>query len=250
MDRSDLGAERPRMTPSDIASMLRSAISRRSRSAVTRLQLQRLERVLQVADRLGVGRTGDRRLPGLEPAFAGRCVLLAGHVVDGRSPRSAPRRRRAAVLVHRGGDAHVDLLALAAQQRIVGGVADQRVLERVARRGAEAAPVDEPRLHQLAQLALERVQAVRRDRGEQAQREGAADHRGELRHFLGRAEPREARAVNESRSVAGSSRHSPDSPLSSIDRVSSSTNSGTPSVLATMCCWTCGRQRLVAGQEA
>ena len=66
----------------------------------------------------------------------------------------------ALLLVHRRGDAHVDLLALAAEQRVVGGVAHERVLERVARLGAEAAPVHQPRLHQLAQLALERVEAV------------------------------------------------------------------------------------------
>ena len=141
-----------------------------------------------------------------------------------------------ASVLHRGGDPQVDLLALAPEQRVVGRVADQRVLERVA--GLRpAAPVDQAGLHQLAQLALERVDRVRGDAASSLSENARPITEASWATSL--AVPRRAsRAVSESRSVVGSSRQSLDSPPSSIDRVSSSTNSGTPSVLATMCCWT------------
>ena len=189
---STSGADSPRITPSDIAQQAAQpdlqaiAIGRR------RHRVQGLEAVLQVADGFGVGRAAHRQLAGLEPALERLRVLLAGEVVMG-DLFALRRVAGMASVLHRGGDPQVDLLALAPEQRVVGRVADQRVLERVAGLDAEAAPVDEAGLHQLAQLALERVDRVRGDRGEQLERERAADHRGELGDFLGGAQARQPR---------------------------------------------------------
>ena len=157
-----------------------------------RHRVQGLEAVLQMADGFRVGRAAHRQLARLEPALERLRVLLAGEVVMGDLFALRDVAGLTSIL-HRSGDAQVDLLALAPEQRVVGRVADQRVLERVAGLDAEAAPVDEAGLHQLAQLALERVDGVRGDRGEQLERERAADHRGELGDFLGGAQARQPR---------------------------------------------------------
>ena len=111
--------------PSDMASALR----KRDLASVTvrrwRLRLERLERLLEVADRFGVGRAADGELAGLEPALEGAVVLLAGHVVVGDLLALRCLAAGALLLVHGGRDAQMDLLTLAPQQRVVGRVANR-----------------------------------------------------------------------------------------------------------------------------
>ncbi len=99
----------------------------------------------------------------------------------------------ALALVHRHRNPQVHLLPLPSQQRVVRGVPDQRVLERVASLRAEPALMHETRLHEAAQLTLQRVLALGSDGGQQFPRERAPDHRGELRDLLGRADAIEPR---------------------------------------------------------
>ncbi len=97
------------------------------------------------------------------------------------------------VLLQRPGDLGVDALAAAAQERAVGGILDQRVLERVARLGRRAAAMNQLGVDQLAQHAIERIALDRRDRLQQRVRKFAADRSSDLRGFLDRRQAVEPR---------------------------------------------------------
>ena len=86
----------------------------------------------------------------------------------------------------------------AAQERLVGDLLDQRVLEGedLARRGARG--VDEPRVLQRREFGAQPLRGQRRDRAEQRIAELTPDGAGQLRHELRRTEliePRHQRAL-------------------------------------------------------
>ena len=84
-------------------------------------------------------------------------------------------------------------LARAAQQRAVGGVLDQRVLEQIFRRRRHAALKDEAGFDEAAQSLLQFGLGERRGRCQQLMGKVAPDGGADLRHILGRrAKPVEA----------------------------------------------------------
>ena len=91
------------------------------------------------------------------------------------------------------GDARVELLARALEQRLVRRVLDQRVLEGVGRRRRRAALVEQLGVHQLRQSGVEARFLLQRDAAQQLVGELAPEGGTELRHFLPRVEPVEAR---------------------------------------------------------
>ena len=144
---------------------------------------------------------------------------------------------------------------LGLEQALVGGVPHQRVLEDVGRVGRRAAPEDQLGLDQpLQRVAAAPAPAASRQRGEVAWCELAADHGRDLRHLLDRVQPVEPghqRVVQGGRDreaptgrPAGTRRPSRQRPDSSTALVSSSTNSGTPSVRATISSSTSAGSRL------
>ena len=144
------------------------------------------------------------------------------------------------------GNPLVDLLALALEHRLVGGVLDQRVLEQVARPGRAALLEQDLGRDQLAQLATEGVVVERRDSADQVVRELAAQARAKLGDVLDAGhpvEPGQQQVVQRGRDrVIGDgpvSDRSPSGPRrwpdSSRILANSSMNSGTPSVRAASC---------------
>ena len=96
------------------------------------------------------------------------------------------------LLLQRLRDAGVELLAAGLEQRAVGGVLDQRVLEAVGRIGRGAAAEDQLGGDQLVERGLQlRLRPVG-DRGEQRVGELAADRGADLRDLLHRREAVEA----------------------------------------------------------
>ena len=84
-------------------------------------------------------------------------------------------------------------LARAAQQRAVGGILNQRVLEQVLGRRRHAALEDKARFDEAAQRLLQFGFGERRGRGQQLIGKIAPDCGADLRHSLGRgAQPVEA----------------------------------------------------------
>ncbi len=81
-------------------------------------------------------------------------------------------------------DPSVDRLPLGFEQALVGGVADQRVLEAVVRLGRAAAAEDELGLEQLVESGRQLFRRLVGDRGEQAVVELAADAGGNLGDLL------------------------------------------------------------------
>ena len=164
-----------------------------------------------------------------------------------RQQLRAGSRQLGELLLQHLGDAGVEVLAAGFEQGAVGGVLDQRVLEAVGRLGRRAAAEDQLGRDQLVERGSQlRLRPVG-DRGEQRVGELAADRGADLRDLLDRREAVEAgeqrvveRRGNRERrqrpgqlvAVAGVLRAGP---ISSTALVSSSTNSGTPSVLATIC---------------
>ena len=78
------------------------------------------------------------------------------------------------------GDPPMELLALSLDQRVVQGVLEQRVLEDVTAAGRPALRVQDLRLHQLRQFALQRRLVQVRDGGQYLVTEFAAQRSGEL----------------------------------------------------------------------
>ena len=91
-------------------------------------------------------------------------------------------------------DARVQLLPSPAQQGRVGGVLHQRVLEQVRGVRSRTPTKQEPGIAELIQCGSQLLLRTLRDWRDQFIGELAADHRANLRNFLGnRAEPIEAR---------------------------------------------------------
>ena len=143
----------------------------------------------------------------------------------------------------RRGDAAVIAAARAAQQRLVGHVLDEPVLEHVAGPGRRMAAADEVACPRGGRARLELAVVQLGDRPQQLERSLAAHDREHLRDGARLAEP-SSRASSDSRSVEGTSRSGSEAdvtsrldassihPDSSTACVISSTKSGTPSVRA------------------
>ncbi len=157
------------------------------------------------------------------------------------APRAAapPSRRRA---LQGAGNARMQLAVVVAKQAVIGGVAQQCVAERqpaVPDRTVISAIT--PSTARTLQRLLELRRAHAGHGGETSQR-ATADHRGDLRDFLGTGtvEARHQRFAQGGRNLAAadsSTRGRPSTASSDATarRATSSTNSGTPSVLrATM----------------
>src|ERR1700736_3399184 len=84
-------------------------------------------------------------------------------------------------------DDEMQLLAPTLEERFVGRIADQRVLELVSRIGRDAADVKQFRVSKTAKRRLQLRFSDRMDRTEQFVGKFAADHRADLDHFLGRS---------------------------------------------------------------
>jgi hypothetical protein len=99
-------------------------------------------------------RARQRMPPGLEPV-ADRLLRQPGlRAVLGKR-RGLGRRNLGKLLFKRRGDAGMQLLAPAAQQRTVGGVLHQRVLEGIFRIGGCPAPEDQFGVHELRQGVIQ-----------------------------------------------------------------------------------------------
>ena len=105
------------------------------------------------------------------------------------SPSRAQQTRLLRCTLHqRPRDVGMDALATATQNRGVGRVLHQRVLEDVSRLRRRAATVDQFGRHELAESALQRRPLDRRCRLQQAIGELAPDRGGDLRDLLHRRE--------------------------------------------------------------
>jgi hypothetical protein len=90
-------------------------------------------------------------------------------------------------------DTSVQLLASGLEQRLIGDIFDQGVLETVGGVGRGAAAKHELRGDQLVEPALQLLLRPVSDRGEQLVRELAADHGADLGKLLDRGQPVEPR---------------------------------------------------------
>ena len=149
------------------------------------------------------------------------------------------------LLVDGARDDKMQFLAAALEQRLVGRVLDQRVLELVGRVRRDAAHVEQFRVGQLAQRRLQSP-LRRSDEPRAAIRRKTRCRSPPPTWVTSLAGPsRSSRAISESCSVAGISRPvSFASPLSSTARVNSSTNSGTPPVRSTTVAMVSSDERL------
>ena len=152
---------------------------------------QDVESALQVDDRLMGGRAGDRELARLAPEFDGLLVEAGFSAVLGDQLRPV-LQDLGEVRGEGARDPPVQLGAPLAQHGVVRGLLHQDVLEGVHRIRRLAAAEYQLRGAQLAQGALQLGLGQPGDRGEQLVGELAADHRGDLRHLLDRAEPIQA----------------------------------------------------------
>ena len=132
-----------------------------------------------MADGLDLRRPFSRPQPRLQPvrgALLGQARLAE---VMGEQLRPRLGRLRELRFQHVG-DPPMELLALSLDQRVVQGVLEQRVLEDVGAAGRPALRVQDLRLHQLRQFALQRPLVQVRDGGQHLVTELAAQRRGEL----------------------------------------------------------------------
>ena len=144
-------------------------------------------------------------------------------------------------------NALVILLPGALEQRLIGRILDEGVLEHVGGLGRGAALVEELGLHELMQLALQGRLVEMRHGLEQLKAKLPPKDCAQLRNAFGREEPIEPghervlqrggnrQGRQRTASAHSGPRASRTNPDSSTILVSSSTNSGTPSVLATIC---------------
>ena len=139
------------------------------------------------------------------------------------------------------GNAQMELLAFFLQQRLIGRVLDQGVLELVAGGRRPAVLKEQFRLHQLRQFLLQRLGAARRRCGQQLVAEFPANRGGQLHDVEVAGHPiqpgcqevlqsgRNGMHVKGVRHLHFAVHHA-QAPASSSMAVNSSTNSGTPSV--------------------
>ncbi len=135
-----------------------------------------------MAHGLGNGETLHRHLAGAQPERDSRRMVAGGGIMMRQQFRLAVTDLRIVRLQHLS-DAGVQRLALALQQRVIGGFLDQRMLEGVA--GASrsfAIAGSKARGCQLGQPLAERHLIHLVERGDELIAEAATDHRADLRH--------------------------------------------------------------------
>ena len=148
---------------------------------------EQLQRLAEVADRFRQRRALTRPPPRLVPVFdrlLGEPRLRA--VVRQKFWLHVRRLRES--LLEDARDAGVQLLAAGLEQRLIGGVLDQRVLEAVGGLGRRAAAEHQLGCDQLVEGGAQLVLGPVGDRGEQLVGELAADHGADLGHLLDRRE--------------------------------------------------------------
>ena len=162
-----------------------------------RQRLDQRHAACEVRHRLLVREPPDRAHAGQVPVVQRRRVLAGrGEVLREQFGLGLDRRRE--VVGQHLCDLRVQRLAPRLQQRVVGGVAQQRVLEGVGRLRRQAAPEREAGFDQLVQRGLERLGRVRRQRLDQFVAELAADRGADLGDLLDRrvaVEPRHQRVA-------------------------------------------------------
>ena len=143
-----------------------------------------IEAVAQVSDRLAVLRALTGAFTGREPARGGALVVAClGPVVREQIGRVTRLLRE--VLLQRPRDRRVQLLPPTPQQRLVGDLLDEDVLEHEHLTRGGALGVDEPRGLQHCDLGAEPLRGERCDRAEQPVAELPPDGAGQLCHELG-----------------------------------------------------------------
>ena len=125
--------------------------------------LEDLDARRQVGHGLCVGRTQGRPLAGALVAAHRVGPLFGAGVVAAQLLGLVPNALGEA-LPERVGDPRVELLAAAAQERLIGRLLDQRVLEGVGRLRRSAAAQEHPRAHQPIEAVAQRRLVQVRDR--------------------------------------------------------------------------------------
>ena len=168
---------------------VRISSSARSRPGPFGRSREQGERVPVVLDRLDVGEPLRRALGGPTVMIdgllgeAGQRAMMGEHLrVVGIDVRERP--------LERGDDPRVQLASPAAQQGLVGGVAQERVPERI---GLAATAPEQAGGHQLLQSLAEQAVLDARNHGEDVTAELAPERCTELRHLLGPGQPIELR---------------------------------------------------------
>ena len=133
----------------------------------------------EVADGLDLRRPFSRPQARLQPVRGTLLGQTRLTEVMGEQLRPRLGRLREMRFQHVG-DPPMKLLALSLDQRVVQRVLEQRVLEDVTAAGRPALRVQDLRLHQLRQFALQRPLVQVRDGGQYLVTEFAAQRRGEL----------------------------------------------------------------------
>ena len=95
---------------------------------------------------------------------------------------------RAELFIDATPDQPVQFFAAALEQRLVGRVPDQCVLEQVGRLRSDAAHIEQFRVGQIAQRTLQILFGDRMDRMEQSTGQLAANHRANLDDSFGRSQ--------------------------------------------------------------
>ena len=155
------------------------------------------------------------------------------------------------------GDAGVQRASWLAQQRAVGRILHEGVLEQIGCVRRHTLPKQQTCRHETVERRLEFRLRLASHRSQQSMRELSPNGRSDLRYLLGGAEPikprhqRGVQACGDGKSRGGNGggglpRVAFDFPASNTALVISSTNNGMPSVRSMMSCVMLFRQRLVA----
>src|SRR5258705_10500775 len=137
--------------------------------------------------------------------------------------------------------ARMQVVSLYAEERAIGHVLHQCVLEQIVGMRRHALPKQQTSLNETVQRQFQLRRGLARHRSQQGMRKLAPDRRSDLRHLLGRAEPvisdackLAGTAWSRDGTVAAVRRAAPSFSASSTALVISSTNRGMPSVRSTI----------------
>src|ERR1700722_20871376 len=138
-------------------------------------------------DRLRISRTARRPVAGTHAMIAGRCRQPGlAEMMGQKLPLVCCQLRES--LSNRAGNAFVPFATAGQKQTLIGGIADQRMLETKAAFRATALGKYDSRRDELHQRSLKLVSTAWDNRIEQCKRELPADNRSDLGHFARLAE--------------------------------------------------------------